>query len=50
VPLERPPTRPTGYNRATVPQSILKKPARNNYILVVFDSCRYDSFVSAGRA
>jgi hypothetical protein len=23
------------------------KPARNNYILIVFDSCRYDSFVAA---
>lgn len=24
------------------------KRARNNYVLIVFDSCRYDSFVSAG--
>jgi hypothetical protein len=23
------------------------KPARNNYVLVVFDSCRYDSFLRA---
>ncbi len=26
---------------------VTKKPARNNYVLVVFDSCRYDSFIHA---
>jgi hypothetical protein len=39
---------PNRYNRATVTAVHSGKlPQRNNYILVVFDSCRYDSFIRA---
>jgi hypothetical protein len=41
--------RPAGcYNRLAVAQVIVRKrPKRNNYILIIFDSCRWDSFVAA---
>ncbi|MCL6546841.1 MAG: sulfatase-like hydrolase/transferase [Bryobacteraceae bacterium] len=36
------------YNRVSVAQTIIRRrPRRNNYILIIFDSCRWDSFVAA---
>ena len=35
------------YTEVAVPVVRTRKPAKNNYILVIFDSCRWDSFVKA---
>jgi hypothetical protein len=38
---------PPRDNEATKPSSIAARRPANNYLLIVFDSCRYDSFVQA---
>src|SRR5947209_7828150 len=47
-PLSRPAPKPSPTIQQSVEQSLPPPPrARNNYVVVVLDSCRYDSFMAA---